>query len=133
MKKVLIILLALVLAGGGVYWFFFRDGSVKVETETPKPLTTANMIKATIITYTDDGFSPAEYLGSGGGSLTVQNDSSSDLDFQSDELPDKTKNSELNVGLVQPGESKTVELSTAGAWGFRNHNNPTHTGKITIE
>lgn len=135
MKKLLIALLVLVLAGGGVYWFVIRDTTSTDTTkkEDAKKLTTADVIKGTIVTYTDDGFEPSEYLGVAGKTLTVQNDSSSDLDFESDDHPTHTKNSELNVGTVKSGESKTVELSEKGEWGFHNHDNSSHTGSITVE
>ena len=134
MKKILMVLIALVLVGGGVYWFVIRDtASDTTKEEDTTTLTTADVIKATIITYTDDGFVPAKYLGSVGGTLTVQNDSSSDVDFESNDHPTHTKNSELNVGTVKAGESKTIDLSKKGEWCFHNHLNSTHTGSITVE
>lgn len=134
MKKVIMILTALVLIGGGIYWFIIRDASPVIDTKkTNETLTAADVLIATIITYTDDGFSPTDYLGVVGRSLTVQNDSSSVLDFASNDHPANTKNSELNLGSLQPTERATITLTKAGEWGYHNHNNPTHAGTITVE
>lgn len=134
MKKVLMVLLALVLVGGGVYWFVIRDSSGgAVEKKTTETLTTSEVITKALITYTDDGFVPDTYIAGIGASLTVQNDSTSDLDFESNNHPTHTKNSELNVGTVKAGENKTVKLTKEGEWGFHNHLNSAHTGTITVE
>lgn len=133
MKKVLMVLLALVLVGGGVYWFVIRD-EAKVETKKEtKKLTTSDVIKAAIITFTDEGFVPSQYIAGINAKLTVQNDSSSDLDFASNDHPTHTKNSELNVGVVKSGEIKTVTLTEKGEWGFHNHLDSSQTGTITVE
>lgn len=133
MKKILLVLLALVLVGGGIYWFVTKGDSTKEATKETKKLTTSDVITKVLITYTDDGFVPSEYISGVGASLTVQNDSSSDVDFESDDHPTHTKNSELNVGTVKSGESKTIKLTEKGEWGFHNHLNSSHTGKITVE
>lgn len=135
MKKLLMALLALVLVGGGVYWFVIRDSSSNDDTDktTTKKLTTSDVIKVALITYTDEGFVPDTYIAGVNAKLTVQNDSTSDLDFESNDHPTHTKNTELNVGVVKPGENKTVTLTEKGEWGFHNHLNSTHTGTITVE
>lgn len=135
MKKKLLILLALVLVGGGVYWFFIKSDSTadKAEEKTTKKLTTSDVIKVVLITFTDEGFVPNQYIAGVNAKLTVQNDSTSDLDFESNDHPTHTKNSELNVGVVKAGESKTVTLTEEGEWGFHNHLDSSQTGKITVE
>lgn len=133
MKKVLLGLLALVLIGGGVYWFVARD-EAKVETKKEtKKLTTSDVIKAALITYTDEGFVPNQYIAGVNAKLTVQNSSSADLDFESNDHPTHTKNTELNVGVIKSGESKTVTLTEKGEWGFHNHLDSSQTGTITVE
>lgn len=135
MKKVPLFILALILIGSAVYWFVIWDSSTTKTTkkEAKKTLTTADVIKATFVTYTDDGFDPSEYIGSAGGDLTVTNNSSSDLDFASDDHPTHTKNSELNIGTIEAGQSMTIDLTEKGEWGFHNHDNSSHTGSITVE
>jgi hypothetical protein len=135
MKKLILILPAVLLVvGGSVYWFVIRDNNVKEDTnKTTKTLTTSEVLTKVLITFNNDGFYPNKYLAGIGASLTIQNDSSSALDFESDDHPTHTKNTELNVGVIVPGESKTIKLTTAGTWGFHNHNNPAQTGTITIE
>lgn len=127
------VLTALALVGGGVYWFVIRDTSPATDlNKNSKPITTTEAIKATFISYTDDGFEPAEYFGVVGKSFTIQNDSYSELDFESDDHPTHTKNKEFNIGIIKPGENKTIELTKDGEWGFHNHNNSSHVGKITV-
>lgn len=65
--------------------------------------------------------------------MTVRNDSSSALDFDSDPHPVHTDNPQLNAGPIEPGQSKTVTLTNKGTWGFHNHDAPSEHGTITVQ
>jgi len=84
------------------------------------------------ITYSDDGFSPADLAVKEGTKITIKNDSSRTLDFASDDHPTHLTNSELNVGLIEPGASKNFTPSK-GTWGFHDHLNASATGQIVVE
>ncbi len=133
MKKVILVLLGLALVGFGVYWFVIKDTPQNAVIEKAnKPPTIGEAIKATFVNYTDDGFNPAEYYGVVGRSLTVQNNSSSELDFESDDHPSHATNEEFNLGIIMPGKNKTFKLTKEGSFGFHNDNKTTHVGKVTV-
>lgn len=85
------------------------------------------------IAYTDSGFSPATLTVTAGTTITIKNDSTQELQFNSDQHPIHTDNSDLNVGDVAPGESKTFTISEAGTWGYHNHLNSGDGGEIIVE
>ena len=47
--------------------------------------------------------------------------------------PTHTKDSELNVGNVPQGSSKTFTVTKKGTWSYHNHNNASDTGTIIVE
>lgn len=68
-----------------------------------------------------------------GGTVTVTNNSDKKLAFDSDPHPVHTDNTELNVGNIEPGESKTFTLNTTGTWGFHNHLDSSQNGELTVK
>jgi plastocyanin len=90
-------------------------------------------VDSVTIIYGNSGFSPSSYTIASGGTVTVQNNSDEVLDLKSNDHPVHTDNTELNIGEVNPGESKTFTLERTGTWGFHNHERDSHTGTITVE
>jgi plastocyanin len=88
---------------------------------------------AVTITYTGSGFDKSSYTVKSGETVKIQNNSDSTLSLNSDDHPTHTKQSELNVGEVAPGQSKTFTIDTAGTWGFHDHFNSAHTSSITVQ
>lgn len=88
---------------------------------------------AATITYTVDGFSPSTITVKAGDTVAVMNNSGDSLQFNSDPHPSHTDNTELNVGSVQSGRTKTFVVTKTGTFGFHNHFNPTHKGSITVQ
>jgi plastocyanin len=50
----------------------------------------------------------------------------------SDPHPVHTDHPSLNLGLMQPGESKTFTADGVGTWGYHCHLHPNMTGSLTI-
>lgn len=88
---------------------------------------------AATITYTADGFSPSTVTVKSGDTVAVMNNSGESLQFNSDPHPSHTGNTELNVGSVQSGQTKTFVVTKTGTFGFHNHFNPNHKGSITVQ
>lgn len=101
--------------------------------QTSEPAQTNESSSQATITYTDSGFTPESINVAAGTTITIKNDSSADLDFASDDHPAHRDNSELNVGMISPGESKTFSISKSGTWGFHNHLNDNDNGKIAVD
>lgn len=89
--------------------------------------------QTTTITYTNSGFSPATYTVKTGDTVTVENKSSHDLQFSSDNHPTHTAEPELNMNVLRPGESGTFTVTKAGTWGFHNHLDAQHTGELVVK
>lgn len=145
MKKIVPIVIA-VLVVGGVLAFVLMSGS---DSDTPSESSTTNQTQApsqsaedtspqtpapseTTIVFTDSGFDPSNYEVAVGGTVTVQNDSSSSLEFSSDSHPTHQDNPELNTEVIEPGETTTFVAETEGEWGFHDHLDHTKTGILTV-
>lgn len=106
-----------------------QPSSISEETDT----NTDEAQVAATITYTDDGFEPANITVKSGDVIRVENKSSMPLSFNSDDHPAHTEQNDLNVNDVPRGGSRTFTVNERGTWGFHNHDNAIHTGKIIVE
>lgn len=88
---------------------------------------------AATITYDSSGFHPSSTAVKYGNSVTFVNKSSEDIQVDSNPHPVHTDDTDLNVGVIAPGQSKTVVLTKKGSFGFHNHLDPSEQGRITIE
>ncbi len=130
MKKILIIAFA-VLAVAGAAFMLTNKSDDKTATETPPSI--ASDASGAVITYTDNGFTPSSSTVSSGTTITIKNDSSSDLQFSSDDHPTHTKNQELNETTIGAGQTQTVTVTTKGTFGYHNHLNSSDSGTITVQ
>ncbi len=95
--------------------------------------TSTEASSADTITYSDSGFSPATLTVKSGTTVTIKNDSSRILEFESDPHPDHTDEPELNAGTVSPGKSMTFTVTKTGSHGYHNHLNDDDKGKIVVQ
>lgn len=108
-------------------------GAFALTKSSDKPTSSPAETGASTITYTNDGFSPASLTVKAGTAVTVNNDSSQLLQFDSNPHPDHTDNPELNVGTVSPGKTKTVTVTVTGSHGYHNHLNTGDTGTLVVQ
>jgi plastocyanin len=138
-NKVIITVVVLVIVIGGALMLFMPDKSKAPGTDNTSSNQTNNSssdsTKAAAATITYDGktFSSSVSSVKSGDAVKVVNNSSDDLDFDSDPHPVHTDDPELNAGSIAPGESKTFTLTKKGTWGYHNHLNASQEGKITVE
>lgn len=85
-----------------------------------------------VIMYSDSGFEPSPLTVKKGTTITVTNNSSSDLMFASADHPAHQDNTELNIDTIEPGKSGTVVITKTGTWGYHNHDNAEHAGQIIV-
>lgn len=85
------------------------------------------------ITFTDQGFQPRTYRTKKDMTVTVKNDSSTRLQFASDNHPSHTEQPELNLSVLQPGESASFTPTKSGTWGFHDHINDRYGGTLVVE
>jgi len=142
------IIIAVLVVAGGAYALTKKDNKANPSTDTTaqtdSTATTNNQSSntsqnsseqnsSTTITYTNNGFSPATLTVKAGTTITIKNDSSSSLQFDSDPHPEHTDDPELNVGVIAPGKSATMTVTTTGSHGYHNHLNPSDTGTIVVQ
>lgn len=104
------------------------EDEVPDEADLDRPTGTS-----TTITYTDNGFNGVPASVKRGTVITINNNSSSDLEFSSDDHPVHRDNTELNTSVIGPGESTTVTVNKSGSWGFHNHLKDSHSGTLVVE
>ena len=137
-KKLIVAVLALLVVGSGVYFVFGNKSedtptdSTQSNSTEPKQEDTTKASSATI-TYSDDGFSPATTTVNSGDTVTIKNTSSTSLQLESDPHPAHTSDTDLNVGSVSTGQSRTFTVTKKGSFGFHNHQKPSDTGEITVQ
>lgn len=85
------------------------------------------------VDYTDNGFSPAAVTIKSGGTLTFVNKTSDTIQVDSDPHPEHTDDTDLNVGTIAPGQSKSVKVSKTGTFGIHNHLSPSVQGTVTVQ
>jgi plastocyanin len=84
------------------------------------------------IVYTGYSFTPDDIAVESGGTVTIINEASEDLEFVSDPYPSTDANPELNIGTIASGESKSFTITKKGAWGYHNYLSPLKRGRITV-
>lgn len=135
-KLVVIAIAVVVIAGGAILiqnntkekTSSTNSGSSSQDSSSNSDATTA----ALTITYDGTAFSLSAETIKVGETVKVTNNSSSELDFDSDPHPVHTDNTELNVGDIAPGESKTFTVHKTGTWGFHNHLDASQHGSFTV-
>jgi plastocyanin len=87
-------------------------------------------VGATITIGANNAVSPTQVTVAVGQSVTFTNNSSSSHEMESDPHPAHTDCPSIaNVGLLQPGQSKTTfGFANTGSCGYHDHNNPDISG-----
>lgn len=138
-KLVVIAIAVVVIAGGAI----LIQNNTKEKTSSSSGSNTSTSSEgsastsdttaaALTITYDGSNFSLSSDSIKVGETVKVTNNSTSELDFDSDPHPVHTDNTELNVGNVAPGESKTFTVHKTGTWGFHNHLDASQHGSFTV-
>lgn len=142
-KKVVISVIAAVLVVGGVIFFASENSGEKTsnngssdssiaDDQSSASSSSSEATSANVITYSDNGFSPATLTVKSGDKVTVKNTSSGPLQFDSNPHPEHTEDPELNIGLIDPGKSATITVTNTGSHGYHNHLNSSDTGTLVV-
>lgn len=149
MRGAILGVIAVVILAALAYFFFVNKESktqepaattTKTEEATPSAQSEGSSegtAENNSITYTDSGFSPRGITIKSGESVTWLNNASSTVQVGSDAHPIHNNNREVTGGEfvieLAPGESRSVQLSRTGDWGYHDHLKSTMTGKITVQ
>ena len=136
-KKVVIGLIIVVIVFGlGAWWL---ASSMPSSSEVPKPETSnekstlPDTTAAATITYTDSGFSPATLTVKKDDTIKIVNQSSTSLEFSSDDHPTHKEDPELNMAIILPGKDAMLKVTKTGSWGYHNHLKSSDEGHLTVE
>ncbi|MDP2671710.1 MAG: cupredoxin domain-containing protein [bacterium] len=123
--------------------FFLLKGTGKKSSENGDTTTnsaqnntqnpTQNENAGNTIAFVGGSFSPVEITVKSGDTVTIVNESAETIELDSDPHPIHTGNNELNVGSINPGETKTITLTKTGTWGYHNHLNSSQKGTIIVQ
>lgn len=130
-SNILVIVIVILIAVVAVWVFMFNKPS-SISNNTNASNNSSSATATATITYTDSGFSPSMVTVKSGDTVAVKNNSSSTIQFDSDPHPVHTDDTDLNVGTVDPGQTKTFTVTKTGQFGYHNHFNPNQKGSITI-
>jgi plastocyanin len=136
-KTIIIGLVALLVVGGGGYLVLHKktnNSSASSSTQTTASSGSGSSQKAAAtITYSNSGFSPSTTTVKAGDVVAINNTSSGDMQLDSNPHPIHTDDTDLNVGLVGAGQTKTFTVTQKGTFGFHNHLNPGDTATIIVQ
>lgn len=93
-------------------------------TETPD--------EPVVISFTAGGFTPNTLSVKKGAVVSVVNNSSTNMQFSSDEHPTHRDNEGMNLQILAPGESSMFKAERVGTWGFHDHIDDSKTGTLTV-
>lgn len=93
----------------------------------------ASPTASAVISYTANGFSPAQVTVKVGQSVEFKNSADSNVQVNSAVHPTHELYPVLNIGVIAPGESTSVTFDTAGTYKYHNHLNASQTGQIVVE
>jgi len=133
-KKIIFGTVVLLLASFGFYIYTSHHKDVddrQAGLSTTQAIPSSDILSTTI-TYTNNGFSPQASVVKQGATVTVKNGSSEGLQFSSDDHPTHTKEPELNLKTLAPGQTGMFIVTKSGKWGYHNHLNDTMVGTLTV-
>jgi plastocyanin len=116
------IALTIAACGGG-------DSSPTTPTTPTNPGGGGGTPTMTITIGANGSVSPASLTVPVGSRVTFTNSHNQPHDMNSDPHPEHTQCPDINVGNLQPGQSRQTEnLTVARTCGFHDHNQPSNTG-----
>jgi plastocyanin len=141
MKNIIIILSAILIIAGVAYTLLKEDDQ---KTDNPASQSTSqNNVQdsqdtdstsdSAAITFDGNAFSPETLNVNVGDTITVKNDSSRTIQFDSDPHPAHTDNTDLNVDTIRAGQSKSFSVTRTGTFGYHDHLSPGVTGTIVVK
>ena len=127
-----LLVLALPACGGGGSTSPSGGGG----SQNPTPVL-SSPVPTTTINITPGGVNPNNITVAVGARVTFVNQDTRSRDISSNPHPSHTQCPPINeVGLLQPGQSRTTGALTAGTCGYHDHNDPDNTsirGQIVIQ
>ena len=130
------IAIVLILAAVGVgVWLVSKDSqeeAAPAQTAAATPIVSPTPDGRTVVTLTDEGFSPRDISVGLGREVVFKNESGSPVVVASDPHPTHTALGGFESDSLAPGQTYRFKFTKTGTWGFHNHLNPSQTGEVTV-
>lgn len=149
-KNILLVIAGVVIIGLGLFMFLgqgekseekatasteqtVEDDHTHEEGEAHDESESSNDAEKITISYTDDGFEPADKTITVGQTIAFVNNSSTSMWVASDDHPTHTEHPEFDSKQgVGPGETYEFTFDEVGEWTYHDHLNSSAGGVITI-
>ena len=139
------VVVVLVLIVGG--WYLTRPKQPAVpsadttqppastETAPPSSASEGAMMKEdkNLVKVSATGFTPQNLTVKVGDTVAWMNSDSADHTVNSAPHPTHTVYPPLNLGVIKPGDKKTLTFPTAGTYKYHDHLNPSLFGSVTVQ
>ena len=134
MKIQKLLMVSVVVASALVLTACSKTASQKTATDqAPTTESSSAPALANTITYTDTGFSPNPLNVKVGEVVTFNNTSNNVVQVNSAPHPAHNLYPVLNIGAINPGESKSITFTSAGTYKYHNHLNASQNGQIVVQ
>lgn len=104
-----------------------------LSTESASPAAASPAAAANLITIAKSGFSAKDTTIKAGESVTWVNSDTVDHTVNSAIHPTHTIYPPLNLGIIKPGDQKSLTFPQAGTYKYHDHLNPSLTGSVTVQ
>lgn len=136
-----IIVIAIIVLGG---WFLIRSQQTSTSTSSGLPPSStesaapsasegATVQDKNTVEIAFNIFSPKDITIGVGESVTWQNLDAVDHTVNSAVHPTHLVYPPLNLGVIKPGESKSLTFPEAGTYKYHDHLNPSLVGSVTVQ
>lgn len=148
--KILLWIIILVLVAFGIYWFAQDRGPVVTDTTDVNNVGTATTTvpKTVTATYTASGFSPSNVTVKSGDTVRFVNESDTNMWVGSAMHPTHEVYDGTNLQThcatgatpsfdacrnMTRGQSYSFTFTKKGSWGYHNHSQASHFGRVVVE
>lgn len=144
---VTLVIIAVVLVAG--WWLLTRSQQTSNPTPAPEVVQSPSPVESspsaessegammkegeTKVTISSAGFSPKSITIKVDDTVTWTNEDSADHTVNSSPHPVHTDYPPLNLGVIKPGESKSLAFPKAGTYKYHDHLNTSLFGTITVQ
>ena len=135
MKYFVWLILGIIVLGVAGFFLITHNPTAKKQTPVVTATPTPEELTAheTLVTYTQDGFSPQTVSIPVNSSVKFSNLSSTTASVNSDDYPTNKLYPELNLGLFKKNQNLIARFTKPGTYTYHNQLNPKQTGKITVQ
>ncbi len=143
-NKLLPLIILILIVSIGVFFFLRKPQMTQTQPEQKLPIPTGHYdlgdnssmyheADPIEIQVSEGGFEPQEITIKVGDVVVFRNADNTEHDIESLPHPQHTAHTELNLGVIEGIDSKSLLLTQPGVYEYHDHLNPENRGKITVE